>query len=665
MSAKAPTIERTPAEAPARARGMTPEDVYELTGVADPRVSPDGRLAAAVVWWIDREENEYRSAIWLVRLDGSSPPRQFTSGAKRDAAPRWSPDGSRLAFVSNRERKALQLYVIPAQGGEPRRLTDLDEDVEEAAWSPDGSRLAFSSRVRDEAYGEEDDAKRGPRRFRRLQYKLDNVGWTGDRRRHLFTVAADGSAQPSQLTSGDFEDATPAWSPDGRQIAFVSDRDEDWDLDLLSDVYVVAADGGEPRRLTGRDGGWAEPAWSPDGSRIVAQYVPGVWDEPRHPQIGFVDVTSGEHRLLTEALDRSCAPYPEIRGPMWEDEAQVLFGLEDRGNTHLYRARADGSGTPELVIGGEIQLSGYDAAAGTIVHTQATASSLSELYVGERQLTDVGRAFAAGRELVEPERFTAVSADGSEVEAWIMRPAGFEPGRHYPVLLNIHGGPFTQYGSRFMDEFHVYAGAGYAVLFSNPRGSSGYTEAWGRAIRGPLNEGPGWGTVDYEDLMAVTDEALRRFDFCDPDRLGVIGGSYGGYMTSWIVGHTDRFKAAISERAVNNWISDFGSSDFGWAFKGYFGAFQFEAVDEYLEHSPTTYAERIATPLLILHSENDLRCNVEQAEWLFTVMRLLKKEVEFVRFPAESHELTRSGSPRHRVTRFEIVLDWFGRYLQP
>jgi dipeptidyl aminopeptidase/acylaminoacyl peptidase len=316
------------------------------------------------------------------------------------------------------------------------------------------------------------------------------------------------------------------------------------------------------------------------------------------------------------------------------------------------------------VLEGDVWLTGFDWAGGQAVHTATTPTSLPEVFSGEKQLSDVASGFKSV-DLSEPERFTAVSADDSEVEAWLMRPVGFEEGRRYPVLLNIHGGPFTQYGNRFHDEFQVYAGAGYAVLYSNPRGSSGYSEEWGRAIRGPVEGGPGWGSRDYEDVMAVVDAALERFDFCDPERLGVIGGSYGGYMTSWIVSHTDRFRAACSERSVNNFVLEGGASDIGSFFKGIVGAHWFEEPEAYLKISPSHYAQNINTPLLILHSENDLRCPIAHAEDLFAILRVLRREVELVRFPAESHELTRSGSPLHRVMRFELILDWFERYLEP
>jgi len=646
--------------------GMRPENLYELTWVADPRLSPDGATVAYVVWSLDREANDYRSAVWMAPADGSSQPRKVTAGERQDADPRWSPDGGFLAFTSNRggDKEKKQLYVMPAhEPGEPRKLTKQDEDVEQPAWSPDGSRIAYTARVPDPAQLEQDERKRPPKRITRLQFKLDNEGWTADRPHHLFVVPSDGSAEPRQLTEGDFEDTWPAWSPDGSRIAFVSARHEDWDLTWANDIFVIAAGGaGEPERLTGTDGDATAPSWSPDGSRIAYMVTPGVFDEPRHGRVAVVDVASKERRLLTESLDRNAMPYPPMREPLWDGET-LLFALEDQGTEPLYRVAADGSGEPKPVLEGPFCITGIDAVGGRIVHSLTTPTMPSELFVGDRRVTDVSAGFSGVAKLAEPERFTAVSADGSEVEAWMLKPAGFEEGKTYPLVLTIHGGPFTQYADKFFDEVQVYAGAGYAVAYSNPRGSSGYGEEWGRAIRGPVEGGPGWGSVDYDDLMAVVDEAVKRFPFVDSDRLAVMGGSYGGYMTTWMVGHTDRFACGISERAANNLSTLDANSDLAALFKGTTGASFWEAPEEYRRVSPTTYATDITTPLLILHSEGDLRCPVNQAEELFAILRSLKREVEFVRFPAEGHELSRSGNPAHRVMRFEVILDWLKRHL--
>jgi dipeptidyl aminopeptidase/acylaminoacyl peptidase len=646
---------------------MKPDDVYALTGAGDPRLHPDGTRVAYVVWWIDPDTHDYRSAIWLADLEESAPPRRLTSGEARDAAPRWSPDGTRLAFVSSRggENSPVQLYVLPLEGGEATRLTELDEDVSDIAWSPDGARIAFASRVRSDAYAEEDERRREPRRFTRLNYKLDNVGWTGDRRQQLFVVFADGSAQPRQLTTGDFDHAAPAWSPDGLRLAFVSQLDEDWDLTLATDLYVASVDDEwEPRKLTHSDGGVDRPVWSPTGDEIAFLYTPGTYDWPWHGQVSVVPDNGGEVRILTSSLDRQCLPHPEVREPVWDGE-RICFAIEDHGCVHAYAVDAGGTAVPELLVGGRRVVTGFDVRGDVVVHTSSKATAMTELFNGETQLTHVGDDFVSGRTLVEPEHFTARSADGTEVDCWIVRPHDLEAGRKYPTLLSIHGGPFTQYQVGFFDEFQVWAGGGYAVVYSNPRGSSGYSEAWGRAIRGPSKEqGPGWGTVDYEDVIAAIEGALERYDFVDSDRLGVLGGSYGGFMTSWIVGHTNRFKAACSERAVNNLISAWGSSDVFWAFVGQFGSGLYEDFDAWAERSPARYAHNIETPLLIMHSENDLRCAVEQGEHLFITLRLARKSVEMIRFPAEGHELSRSGSPVHRVRRFELLLEWFDRHLK-
>jgi dipeptidyl aminopeptidase/acylaminoacyl peptidase len=642
--------------------GMTPDDVYRLVGVSDPRISPDGKRVAYVVSRVDRDANEYKANIWIASLDGSETTRQLTFGERRDVEPRWSPDGTRLSFTSNRGGGAMQLYVMRLSGGgDAHKLTDQKEDVKQTAWSPDGSRIAFVARVRADYYDIEDERKRPPRRITRLFYKLDNEGWTVDRPNHLFVVSSDGSAAPTQLTSGDYENEKPTWSPDGSRLAFVSSRHPDWDIEPSSDIYVVRASGGEPVRLTAADGFCESPSWSPAGSTIALRYAAGVFDSPKHTQLAIIPAEGGKPSVLTTSLDRNCGPYPELREPIWFGSS-LVFAVEDHGNTHVYRVAVNGQ-PPEAVVRGELAVTGYDAIGDAIVYTASTPTSLSELYAGGRRLTDVGESFCAERELCGAERFTAVSPDGSEVDAWMIRPVGFEAGKRYPLLLNIHGGPFTQYGNKFFDEFQVYAGAGYAVVFSNPRGSSGYTEAWGRAIRGPVEGGPGWGSVDYADLMAVVDESIKRFDFVDPQRLGVMGGSYGGYMTSWIVGHTDRFKVAISERAVNDVISESAASDIGIWFKAITGAHYWEQPEAMWRVSPATYAKNVTTPLLIIHSENDLRCPVSQGEDLFIRLRILKRRVEFVRFPAESHELSRSGSPFHRVKRFEIILDWLGQHL--
>jgi dipeptidyl aminopeptidase/acylaminoacyl peptidase len=652
---------------------VKPGDIGGLVDVADPRVSPDGRDVAYVVTTVDLDANEYRSRVWLAAADGSTKPRPLTAGEGRDARPRWSPDGTALAFVSHREEKGTELYVIPVDGpGEVVRLAAGPEEIFELAWSPDGSQLAFLARERDEErYGKERPKDQPPRRITRLYFRLDNVGWTVDRPTQLFVVPADGSAKPAAMTSGPFQVGGLSWSPDGEWLAFASARHDNWDLDLAVDLWRVRATGGEPEQLSDTTEQLALPSWSPDGAHIAYQ-----WDEPlsypRHGQVGVLDLATGERRLLTSALDRNCAPYVGgAREPIWEG-ADLVFQVDDGGNVHLYRVPVDGAGKPELVLGGDRCINGVDVRAGTVAVTATTAIALPELFVldddgGERQLTRHGARFAAGVEAQAPERLMATSPDGAEVEAWLIRPVGFAEGRRYPALLNVHGGPFTQYGNRFFDEFQVQAGAGYAVIYANPRGSSGYSEAWGRAIRGrttDVDPGSGWGGVDYDDVMAVVDAAVDRFPFIDADRLGILGGSYGGFMTSWVVGHTDRFRAACSERAVNDVFALEYASDIATMFRGWLGVSHLDDPDEYRRVSPITYVRDITTPMLLMHSEDDLRCPIAQAEQLFAALRLLGREVELVRFPGESHELSRSGAPRHRVERLEIILEFFEKHLQ-
>lgn len=656
------------------AKGMQPADVADLIDVGEPRLSPDGALVAFTVTTVDCEINDYRSRVWLAAADGSTPPRPLTSGACRDHGPRWSPDGRWLSFASTTD-DGTTLNILPVDGvGDTRCVASSKEEVAESAWSPDGSRIAYITRVRDPRYDHEKPKDQPARRIDRFFFRLDTVGWTIDRPAHVFVVDVARDRKPVQLTFGDTDDSGLAWSPDGRALAFASRRHPNWDIDRAEDIYTIGADspGAEPRRITPNDLAYSLPSWSPDGTRVAVLHTDQKVS-PSHSQVGVIDTSTGETSLLTTSLDRNCAPYVGgAREPLW-DGGDLVFAVEDSGSTHVYRVAADGSGKPELVVGGDRTVTGWDVAGGVVAFTATSNTELSELFMQgpdgvERQLTSLGAVFAEARTLVEPERFTATAPDGSEVEAWIMRPVEFAPGTRYPTLLNIHGGPFTQYGHKFFDEFQVQAAAGYAVVYCNPRGSSGYSQAFGRAIRGPSAQpdpGSGWGGVDYDDLMAVVDEAVSGFDFVDGDRLGVLGGSYGGYMTTWIVGHTNRFAAACSERAVNNLLTMEHTSDIATVFEDYVGARHVEDPDEYRRQSPMSHVRNIETPVLILHSELDLRCPVEQSEELFIALRLLGKDVEYVRFPGESHELTRAGAPKHRIERFEILLDFFNRHLAP
>jgi dipeptidyl aminopeptidase/acylaminoacyl peptidase len=647
---------------------MAPRDLLSIRLLSDPQLAPDGRTVAFVVTTLSEEKDEYLANIWLVDTAGGEP-RRFTTGPRRDTAPRWSPDGSRLAFISEREAKQKgQLYVMPAQGGEPIRLTDLKNGVSAPEWSPDGTRLAFVARVGGWQEPEAEEEKRKSRPVRvitMLKYRYNGEGFTYDRRPQIFTAAADGGA-PRQLTEGDYDHGDATWSPDGRSIAFASARHDERDHDDAGDIWLVSAEGGAARRLTRTEGPANHPVFSPAGDTVAYLGRSVINAAGKNIQLFTVPVAGGPATCRTADLDRSCSPLG-VR-PLWARGGDAItFAAEDQGTLGLYRVRP-GDGPPRRVVAGERVVTGYSATpdGALVAFTASDPGAPAELFVcaadgsGERRLTDLNRDWKREVALSRPERFRFERA-GFTVDGWIIKPFGFEPGRRYPLLLNVHGGPHAQYGYPFFDEFQVQAGAGYAVLYTNPRGSQGYGEAFTRAVVGD------WGGGDAADVLAGLDEAVRRFDWIDPERLGLLGGSYGGFMTSWIVGHSARFRAACSERAVNSHVTMFGTSDIGHLFNAaeLGGVLPWENMAKYLERSPLTYAKDITTPLLIMHSEDDLRCPIEEGEQLFMALKTLRRDVVFVRFPDENHELSRSGKPRHRLERFRIILEWFAQYLPP
>ncbi|MDF8263089.1 S9 family peptidase [Luteipulveratus flavus] len=637
---------------------MLTDLLHDRTWVSAPEVAPDGRRIAFVVSTIDLDENTTRSRVWLSGPDGD--PAPVTAGP-HDGQPQWSPDGRFLAFTAKRSEKEEKatLHVLPVGGpGETRTVATLDEGFEDLRWSPDGRRLAFISRTRDARYDAKDESWQPPRRIETLFTRLNGEGWIADRPAHVYVVAADGTGTPRNLTPGPYQHGGISWLPDSSAVVTSAKRHEGWDLDLAEDLYLVPLDG-EIRALTSQTGVYGSPSVSPDGTRVALLGYDDPRTEPQNSRVGVLPLAGDDGiTWVSTGLDRSFAPYPGVRPPVWTGDTTLLATAEDRGEVHVYEVTADGSSDPKPLTSGPVVVQGFSAAGGTVAMAQARVERPAELVTLDRQITGLTRSLRGW------ERFAVPCTDGSgEIDAWIMRPDDFEESRRYPVLLNVHGGPFTQYGETFFDEAQMQAAAGFVVLMSNPRGGSGRDTVWGQSIVGPKHPtipGTGWGSVDVDDVMAVLDHTLDTYAFCDRERVGMLGGSYGGYMATTLAGRfSDRFRAVCSERAVNNMVSEEAASDIGGAFQVYLGVNVAEDPGAYAAMSPMRYAKDIDVPLLILHAEDDLRCPVSQAEELFLVLRLLGKDVTFYRFPGEDHEMSRSGSPVHRRMRGEIVLDFF------
>jgi dipeptidyl aminopeptidase/acylaminoacyl peptidase len=665
-------------------RPITAEDIYQLRFVSDPRISPDGTQVAYVVAWVDPDDHtRYRSQLMLAPFDGSSPPRALTSGKHRDLAPRWSPDGCSIAFVSNREKDTGQLFLLSLQGGEPRQLTSLTRGAGAPVWSPDATRVAFSARVdipeiaSQEGQSEEKGKPPRVKIITRVHHKADGEGFLEALHKHLFVVDVESGAT-KQVTDGDWDDADPAWSPDGSLLAFTSSRERDRDLSVLNDVWVVPANGGRARRLTPHRGQAATPVFSPDGRQIAYLGHERGWTYGAKTELLCVPVDGGKSVSLTAefpdelgnaALSDARDPFAAAPPCFSADGRDVLALVSRQGDVHVYRFSADGSPPQEVFAPGASEVAAFSMSRdgqrlAAIVCDPVHPYEVYAVEDGQqRRLSGENDAFLSSVEVapVEPVQFT--SSDGETVHGWLMKPIGFNAGskkerKKWPLVLEVHGGPETMYAASFMHEFQVLAARGYAVLYTNPRGSKGYGEAFTSRIFAD------WGNQDAADCMAAVDMACK-WKWVDTARLGLTGGSYGGFMTAWLVGHTERFKAAVSQRGCYNFSSFYGTSDIGPWFGDYIlGGPVYERPALYAERSPLTYASRMRTPLLLIHSENDLRCPIEQAEQLFVQLRRIGKcTVDMVRFPEESHNLSRSGRPDRRVERLQRIVGWFDRFL--
>jgi dipeptidyl aminopeptidase/acylaminoacyl peptidase len=608
----------------------------------------------------------------------------------------WSPDGRWLAFVSDRESESTskdskeqkksgkgkaQIWLIPTDGGEARQLTFMEHGAASPVWSPDSKYVLFSAAVgpTDE---ETEEGKPLPkaRVIDRLWYRLDGVGFIYERRSHLFLTSVEGG-EPQQLTEGDWDDSDAAWSPDGTQIVFSSNRAEDrWRI-LGADLYTLSIQNGkagELRCLTDGTLSCNSPSWSPDGKTIAFL---GAYKVRSANHVYLYSISANADReaptCLSHDFEGSCMDWTNsdigdehlLPPPAWSADGKTLYVLaSQRGATRLYALSSTGAEQqPPTLTPGNVHVRDFsiDSSKDKLALLIGEATRPQEIFVCStssfaelHRITAFNDTLFGELTLAAPEYMPYTGADGWPMDGWILKPHDFDPNRKYPLILQIHGGPQTQYGYGFFHEMQMLVAQGYVILYTNPRGSCGYGYEFANSVRGD------WGEKAAIDILNGVDALLQQ-GYIDEQRMGVTGGSYGGYMTNWLISHTDRFRAAITDRSVTNLATMFGASDVGWDL-GYdnMDTTPWEDLERYMNMSPIKYVQNIHTPLLIIHSENDLRCGIEQAEQLFAALKWMGRDVKFVRFEGQSHGLSRGGHPKLRLERLQYIKDWFEKYLK-
>ncbi len=665
---------------PAKKRAIRAEDLFKLRMPTSVAMSPCEKKVAYTIERMDKKDNKYYTNLHLLDI-ASGEQQQFTHGSVADSRPVWSPDGCQLAFVSVRDKK-LGLYLIPASGGAEKQLVELEAAVDCLQWTPDGRQLVFCLRYNDSHYIKDEKEKKKPpvyRHITRLWYRLDGLGYLPKDRWQVCRMDI-ATGKLTQLTRGKRDNFFAAVSPNGQWVTYTSNRAKDPDLDSLrDDLFVVPLKGGKERRIPTVAGPVYCPVFSPDSKSIV--YIghdnPNdewgvtnihVWKVGLSGRPKARDLMPKFDRMVYDQSITDSSDAHFVSSMFWSaDGKRVYFSASDTGATNFYYVPVSG-GRPTCVFRGKchlkgVSLNGKTKTAALIyadLNNPGDIMTCPTTYGAEKKAarhTDLNKFLRTELKLGRTREVMFRSFDGTRVQGWLLLPPNFNPRRKYPSILEIHGGPRVQYAHTFFHEMQYLAAKGYVVFYTNPRGGAGRGETWAAAIAG------GWGELDYQDCMAATDY-LEKQKFVHPKKMGVTGGSYGGYMTNWIIGHTNRFAAAVTQRSVVDLKSFIGSSDIGYDLNREFAGWPWTNRENYDKCSPITYFKNVRTPVLIIHSERDLRCNIEQAEQMFVMLKALRRKVEMVRFPEEPHGLSRHGRPDRRIARLEWIEKWFKRYLR-
>jgi len=620
----------------------------------NPQIDSNGNRIAFTLSTSNDKKDGYDKSIYM--YNGNSI-FKFTKGPS-NSSPRWSFDGKEIAFVSSdKDENGSDLMIIRSDGGEAVKIVHFDDQITDLAWL-NSKELILSVALRAKRKQIKGEQKDDVHEIKEIPFWSNGEGFINDVKVQLYLVNKNGTKK--RLTNEKGEIFTFAPSPDGKSIAFIEALDLEH-VPLVSDLFILKIGFGEPKKITNSDVSVGNICWSPDSREIAAMISDLKHGSFTNERLWVTDLSGDFKKLCDIDLAKGNSINSDSRGGspneiFWRDQG-IYFMMTDGPVSKIYKF-FDGKVTE--IINGERSISGFSVAPnGNIAFLSMNFASLDELYLykngKEKRLSRFNdlQDFS----ISVPEHFEVTSSDGKKIDAWIMKPVGFQSGKKYPTILEVHGGPRTAYGNAFFLEFQILTSNGFAVLFSNPRGSDGYGEEFSY-IHGA------YGKRDYKDIMEVVDEAVKRFDFVDEKRLGITGGSYGGYMTNWVVTQTDRFKAAVSQRSISNWVSFFGTTDIGYFFgPDQLGGDPWSNPDGYAKMSPLTYVKNVETPIMFIHSMEDYRCYMVEALQFFTALRYFGKETKLALFPSESHELSRSGKPYHRIKRLDLILDWFKKHL--